>query len=71
MSITQEIIKRVAEDTGITLDKLTVSGLLAFLREKRRKIMLDRMDVLTRYDANSAKDKGKSGWSCRKYEICV
>lgn len=56
MSITKAIIKRVAEDTGVTLDELAVWGFLAFLREKRRKIMLDRLDVLTRYDANSAED---------------
>lgn len=56
MSITKAIIKRVAEDTGVTLDELAVSGFLAFLHEKRRKIMLDRLDVLTRYYANSAED---------------
>ena len=48
MPITKEIIKRVAEDAGITVDELTVSGFLAFLREKRRKIMLDRLAVLQR-----------------------
>ena len=59
MSITKEIIKRVAEDTGITVDELTVSGFLAFLREKRRKVMLDRLDVLARYGATSAEEIGK------------
>lgn len=59
MPVTKEIIKRVAEDAGITVDELTVSGFLAFLREKRRKIMLDRLEVLTRYDANSAEDVEK------------
>lgn len=59
MSVTQEIIKRVAEDTGITVDKLAASGFLALLREKRRKIMLDRLDVLTRYGATSAEELGK------------
>jgi len=52
MSVTKEIIKRVSEDTGITTDELTVSGFLALLREKRRKIMPDRLDVLSRYGAN-------------------
>lgn len=47
MSITKEIIKKVAEDAGITVDELTASGFLAFIREKRRKIMLDRLDVIT------------------------
>jgi len=59
MPITKEIIKRVAEDAGITVDELTVSGFLAFLREKRRKVMLDRLDVLARYGATSAEEIGK------------
>lgn len=56
MSSTKEIIKRVADDTGITIDELTVSGFLAFLREKRRKIMMERLDVLARYNAISSEE---------------
>jgi len=59
MSITKEIIKKVAEDTGITVDELAVSGFLALLREKRRKVMLDRLDVLARFGATSAEEIGK------------
>lgn len=58
MSVAKEIIKRVADDTGITVDELTVSGLLAFLREKRRKVMLERLDVLARHGATSVKEIG-------------
>lgn len=54
MPITEEIIKKVAEDTGVSIDKLTISGLLALLREKKRKIMVDRLDVLARYGVTSA-----------------
>lgn len=42
MLITKEIIEKVAADTGITMDKLPVSGLLALLQDKRRKIMIDK-----------------------------
>jgi len=56
MSNTKEIIKKVAEDTGITVDELTISGFLALLREKRRKVMLDRLDVLARYNVTTVKE---------------
>ncbi|MCF6158704.1 MAG: hypothetical protein E3K32_09065 [wastewater metagenome] len=56
MSITKEIIKKVAEDTGITVDELTISGFLALLREKRRKVMLDRLDVLARYNVTTGEE---------------
>lgn len=56
MPITNEIIKKVADDAGISVDELTLSGFLSFLREKRRKVMLDRLDVLTRYGVASIED---------------
>jgi len=56
MSNTKEIIKKVAEDTGITVDELTISGFLALLREKRRKVMLDRLDVLARYNVTTVEE---------------
>ena len=59
MPITKEIIKKIAEDTGISKEELTISGLLALLREKKRKIMVDRLDVLARYGATSAGDLEK------------
>lgn len=59
MSITKEIIEKAAVDAGITIDELTVSGFIALLREKRRKIMLERIDILTRYGAESTEDLEK------------
>ena len=59
MPITKEIIKKVAEDAGISVDELTLSGFLSFLREKRRKVMLDRLDVLTRYGVASIEELEK------------
>ncbi len=54
--MTKEIIKKAAEDAGITVNELTLSGVLAFFREKRRNIMMDRLDVLARYSVVSAKE---------------
>ncbi|HLG28823.1 MAG TPA: hypothetical protein VI387_01315 [Candidatus Brocadiales bacterium] len=59
MPITKEIIKKVAEDAGISIDELTLSGFLSFLREKRRRVMLDRLDVLTRYGVASIEELEK------------
>jgi len=56
MPIAEKIIKKVAEDTNISIDELTTSGLLAFLREKKNKVMLERLDVLARYRVASAKE---------------
>lgn len=53
MPITEKIIKKVAKDTGISIDELTISGLLALLRERRRKIMLEMLEVINRYDVTS------------------
>lgn len=59
MPITEKIIRKVAEDIGVSVDELTVSGLLALLREKRRKIMLDRLEILGRYGASSTEELEK------------
>lgn len=64
MPITEEVIKKVAEDAGLSVEELKVSGLLSFLREKKKKIMLERLDILSRYKVGSAEDlekKIKSG----------
>lgn len=53
MPITEKIIKKVAKDTGISIDELTISGLLALLRERRRKIMLEMLEVINRHDVTS------------------
>ena len=54
MPITEEVIRKVAEDTGISVEELKVSSLLAFLREKKKKIMLERLDIFARYSVNSS-----------------
>ena len=54
MPITEEVIRKVAEDTGISVEELKVSSLLAFLREKKKKIMLERLDILARYNVKSS-----------------
>lgn len=56
MPITGDVIKKIADDTGISIDELTTSGLSAFLREKRRKIMMDRLEVLNRYNVASGEE---------------
>lgn len=56
MPITEDVIKKIADDTGISVGELTISGLLAFLREKRRKIMMDRLEVLNRYNVTSSEE---------------
>ncbi|HDY75946.1 MAG TPA: hypothetical protein ENH49_05430 [Candidatus Marinimicrobia bacterium] len=64
MALTEDVIKKIADDTDISIDELTASGILAFLREKRRKIMLDKLEVLSRHNVTSSGElekKIKSG----------
>lgn len=56
MPITEEVIKKIADNTGVSIDELTASGLLAFLREKRRKVMMDRLVVLDRYNVTLSEE---------------
>ena len=53
MSITEDVIKKIADDTGVSISELTISSLVSFLREKKRKAMLNRLEILDRYDASS------------------
>lgn len=53
MPLTEDIIKKIAEDAGVGMEELTMSGLLALLREKKRKIMIDILDVFSRYGVAS------------------
>ncbi len=59
MPLTEDIIKKISEDTGISIDEITKSGLLALLRERKRKIMVDRLDVLSRYGVKSTEELEK------------
>jgi hypothetical protein len=56
MPMTEDVIKKIADDTGISVGELTISGLLAFLREKRRNVMMDRLEVLDRYIVSSGEE---------------
>ena len=56
MPMTEDVIKKIAADTGISVGELTISGLVAFLREKRRKVMMDRLEVLDRYNVSSGEE---------------
>jgi len=56
MTVTEEVIKKIADNTGVSVDELTASGLLALLREKRRKVMMDRLEVLDRYNVTSSEE---------------
>jgi hypothetical protein len=56
MSVTEDVIKKIADDTGISVGELTTSGLLAFLREKRRKVMMDRLEILDRYNVTTCEE---------------
>ncbi len=59
MSITEKVIKKIADDTGISMDELTISGLLAFLREKKNKVMVERLEMLARYGVTSVEEMEK------------
>ena len=55
MQITEDIMKKIALDTGVTdVDGLTRAALLSFLKERRMKIKLDILEILDRYGVESA-----------------
>jgi len=53
MALNKKIMSKIAGDTGISIEELTTSGIVALLRERRRKIMLERLDILYRYNITS------------------
>ncbi len=59
MPMTEDVIKKIADDTGISIAELTTSGLLAFLREKKRKVMIERLDALAQYGVTSNEELKK------------
>lgn len=59
MPITEDVIKKIANDTGVSVSELTISGLIAFLREKKRKAMVDRLEILDRYGVPSDRELEK------------
>lgn len=54
MALNEKIMRKIAGDTGISTEELTTSGIIALLRERRRKIMLERLDILDRYNITSS-----------------
>lgn len=54
MALNEKIMRKIAGDTGISIEELTTSGIIALLRERRRKIMLERLDILDRYNITSS-----------------
>lgn len=59
MPITEKFMKKIAKDAGVSIDELTTSGLLAFLREKKRKIMIEKIEILDRYATTSSTELEK------------
>ena len=53
MALKKNVMSKIADDTGISVEELTTSGIIALLREKKRKIMLERLDILDRHNINS------------------
>jgi len=64
MPLTENIIKKIADDTGIKIDDLTTLALLSLLREKRRRMIMEKMEILRRYngmDLSKFENKIKTG----------
>jgi hypothetical protein len=53
MALNEKIMRKIAGDTGTSIEELTTSGITALLRERRRKLMLERLDILGRYNITS------------------
>jgi hypothetical protein len=51
-----EVIERIAIKEGVEKEKLMVLSLVAYLNEKKKKYMKDRLEILKRYDVNSAEE---------------
>lgn len=49
----QTVLDRIAEHVGVAPNKLTIAGLEALLREKKRQIMIEKLEIFSRYDVSS------------------
>ncbi len=47
-------MERIAEHAGVSLEELTVAGLIALLKERRRQLTMDKLEILARHNAASA-----------------
>lgn len=53
---TTELVDRVAKQVQLSEGDLLRESLIAFLRERRRKIVLDRLEILSKYRVYSIED---------------
>ncbi|MFQ6073529.1 MAG: hypothetical protein ACE5KT_12630 [Methanosarcinales archaeon] len=52
--IKAEIIQNIARDFSISEDALIYGGIIEYIRAKKRKCNLDRLEILRRYKVSSA-----------------
>ena len=51
-----EVIEKIAIKEGVEKEKLMVLSLIAYLNEKKKKCMEERLEILKRYNVNSAEE---------------
>ncbi len=51
-----ELIEKIAVKEGVEKEKLMILGLIAYLNEKKKKCMEEKLEILRRYNVNSAKE---------------
>ena len=51
-----EVIEKIAIKEGVEKEKLMALSLIAYLNEKKKKYMEERLEILKRYNVNSAKE---------------
>ena len=51
-----EVIEKIAIREGVEKEKLMTLSLIAYLNEKKKKYMEEKLDILKRYNVNSVKD---------------
>ena len=51
-----EVIEKIAIKEGVEKEKLMVLSLIAYLNEKKKKCMEERLEILKRYNVNSVEE---------------
>ena len=51
-----EVIEKIANKEGVEKEKLMTLSLIAYLNEKKKKYMEERLEIFKRYNVNSAKE---------------
>ncbi len=51
-----EIVEKIANKEGVDKEKLIILSLIAYLNEKKRKYMEEKLEILKRYGVNSMKE---------------